>query len=88
MTFYVYIIYNIHHDIFYIGSTHNLQKRITEHKTGKGNYTSRYNGYWCFLYYESFPTRSEAMRREKEIKSWKSKTYTKKFIREKRRSAG
>ncbi len=76
--------FNKKHDIFYIGQTYSLKKRINEHKTGLGNYTSRYDGEWLYLYSEKFDTRAEAMKREKYFKSLKSKVYLKKFIKEKR----
>lgn len=81
MNFYCYIMYNKKHDIFYIGQTYSLQKRTNEHKNGLGNYTSRFDGEWCYLYSEKFETRAEAMGREKYFKSLKSKVYLKKFIK-------
>lgn len=85
MEFFVYIIYNPKHDKFYIGQTYSLLKRvISEHKKGMGNYTSRYDGKWLFLYYEKCLTRKEAMNREKHLKSFKSKKYLKEFIKKMR----
>jgi len=69
MNYYTYIIYNKKHDKFYIGSTYSLKKRINEHKTGEGNYTSRYDGEWTFVYYEKHNDRSEAVQRERYFKS-------------------
>ncbi|MFA5813736.1 MAG: GIY-YIG nuclease family protein [Patescibacteria group bacterium] len=82
--FFIYIMYNLKHDKFYIGQTYSIKKRITEHKTGQGNYTSRYDGEWLYLYSESFSTRAEAMQREKYFKSLKNKEYLKEFIRSQR----
>ncbi len=79
--------YNEKHDKFYVGSTYSLKKRTTEHKTGKGNYTSRYDGTWLFVYYEKFSTRGEATKREKKLKQLKSKVYLKEFIKKKRASS-
>jgi putative endonuclease len=83
MTCYVYILYSKQSDKFYIGQTYSLKKRITEHKTGVGNYTSRY-AEWVFVYYETLPTRADAMRREKYFKSFKNKKYLKEFIKQQR----
>lgn len=85
MRYYVYVLYNLKHDKFYIGQTYSLLKRVVnEHKVGLGNYTSRYDGKWLFIYYESYNTRGEAMGRERYLKSFKSKTYLKQFIKSKR----
>jgi len=64
---------------FYVGSTDNLSKRIKQHNPQSADYNStKYthkNGPWELVYYESFQTRSEAMIREKFIKSRKSATW-------------
>ena len=59
---------------FYIGHTDNLENRITNHnRTDKisGKFT-RKNEPWILVWSEEHPARSSAMRREREIKSWKS----------------
>jgi putative endonuclease len=60
----------------YIGHTGNLQRRLNQHnspeeKSHLGKHTHK-NGPWRLLGSESHPTRSVAMQREREIKSWKS----------------
>ncbi|PYJ80639.1 MAG: hypothetical protein DME69_00030 [Verrucomicrobia bacterium] len=55
-------------------SAGNLENRITDHnRTNKiaGKFT-RKNGPWALGWSERHPDRSSAMRREREIKSWKS----------------
>jgi putative endonuclease len=59
---------------FYIGHTDNLENRILSHnRTDKisGKFT-RKNGPWALVWSEEHPDRSSAMRREREIKNWKS----------------
>jgi putative endonuclease len=59
---------------FYIGHTEDLQIRVTNHnRTDKtaGKFT-RKNGPWVLVWSEGHPNRSNAMRRERQIKSWKS----------------
>ncbi len=59
---------------FYVGHTDNLEDRVTSHnRTDKiiGKFT-RKNGPWILIWSEEHPDRSSAMRREREIKSWKS----------------
>ena len=59
-------------DTLYTGQTNNLKRRVEEHAIhGKrgSKYLKSFLG--CKLvYYETYPTRGEAMRREVEIKRW------------------
>jgi predicted GIY-YIG superfamily endonuclease len=71
--FWVYILQNPAGN-FYIGHTDNLENRILSHnRTDKiaGKFT-RKNGPWALVWSEEHPDRSSAMRREREIKNWKS----------------
>lgn len=79
MTFYIYIIYNIKHDKFYIGQSIDLNKRIIEHNEGLSNYTSKYDGEWILCYHEEYKSRSEAIKRERFFKKQKNKVFYKKL---------
>ena len=71
--FWVYVLENAKGQ-FYIGHTNNLKNRISSHnRTGKtlGKFT-RKNGPWRLVWSEEHADRAFAMRREREIKSWKS----------------
>ena len=72
--FFVYIIYSSSLDKYYIGYTTDLTKRLNEHNTGVSVYTSKASD-WVLKYQDSFPERELAMKREKEIKSKKSRKY-------------
>ena len=39
------------------------------------NYTSKYDGEWKITYYETFDSRSDAMKREKFLKKQKNKEF-------------
>ena len=54
----------------YIGQTENIDKRLEEHNSGLSFYTKRGKN-WKIIYTEEHSTRSESMRREKYLKSWK-----------------
>jgi putative endonuclease len=54
---------------YYTGYTNNLYRRLEEHKTGKGARFCRGRKEIKLKYFETFRERSEAMRRELEIKS-------------------
>jgi len=58
----------------YVGQTDDLRTRVASHnRTDKisGKFT-RKNGPWTLVWSEEHPHRSSAMRRECEIKNWKS----------------
>jgi len=81
--FTVYAIYNLEVKKIYIGQTHNIVKRLSEHNnhTFKG-YTSRFKGKWTLIYKESVTTRSEALVREKQLKSYRGRESLRKYIPE------
>jgi len=53
---------------YYTGWTNDLQKRVADHNAGKGAKYTRARLPVRLVYYESFGTKEEAMRREYEIK--------------------
>jgi len=54
---------------FYIGHTNNLKKRYKEHCDGLVKYTKSLRPL-KLVYYETYNTKSEAIRREKQLKGW------------------
>lgn len=54
----------------YTGSTNNLEKRISDHQNGKGGKYTRSHIPVKLIYWENFETKSQALKREAEIKSW------------------
>ncbi len=79
--FNTYAIYNSQNDKIYIGQTSDLEKRIESHnkKVGK-HFTSKFKGEWKLIYSESFSTRSEAISREKQLKSSRGRDFIKNYI--------
>ena len=56
--------------MLYIGVTNNLTRRIYEHKQGLvEGFTKRFN-IKKLVYYEQFPTITQAIAREKVLKEW------------------
>jgi predicted GIY-YIG superfamily endonuclease len=71
--FWVYILHNPL-GRFYVGHTDDLPTRIANHnRTDKiaGKFT-RKQGPWTLVWSEEHPDRPRAVRREREIKAWKS----------------
>lgn len=69
MSFFVYIL-RTSSNTFYIGQTNNLEKRLNEHKT-KSKRSAKYIRYFQSLelvYSEMCETRSEAMKKEYQLK--------------------
>jgi putative endonuclease len=66
--YYTYILKSQLHNKHYFGQTCNLRKRISDHNLGLSKFTKNYMP-WKLIYFEEFPTRSEAMKREKFFKS-------------------
>lgn len=63
----------------YTGYTSNLQTRLKRHNLGKGAKYLRLFRQFKLVYFEKFKTKSEAMRRESEIKKW-SKSLKEKLV--------
>ncbi len=72
--FYVYIIYSLSADKYYVGYTIDLKKRLVEHNSGISTFTAKFSD-WLLKYAEVFASREEAMKREREIKKKKSRKY-------------
>ena len=69
--FFVYILSNQHHTVFYVGFTDDLERRVFEHKNKllKG-FTEKYN-VDKLLYFEEMPSAEEAKHRETQLKKYK-----------------
>ena len=70
-TYYVYIMSNTYDTTIYIGVTNDIERRITEHKSGLiPGFTQKY---CChkLVYYEEYSDINQAIEREKKIKKWR-----------------
>ncbi len=67
----VYILRSEYSGRFYIGCAENPVERLAEHNRGQTKSTSG-RGPWQLVYREQFSTLPEALRRERQLKSWKS----------------
>ena len=77
--YYVYIIRSKKEKSYYIGYTSNLEDRINRHNQGRSGYTKR-GIPWELVYFEECKDRREAMKREKEITSYKGGEGFKKLL--------
>ncbi len=63
----------------YVGQTRDLLRRLMQHNSGEVKSTKAFMP-WKLIYYQEFPSRAEAMRRERYLKSLKNKKYLLKII--------
>jgi putative endonuclease len=77
--FYVYILKSVPKGRYYIGYSENPDRRLIEHNSGKVASTCNYCP-WVKVYVEILPDELSAIRREKEIKSQKSRKYIETLI--------
>jgi putative endonuclease len=74
MNYYTYILYTEKYDRIYIGQTNDIESRLRRHNSGRVRSTKAYIP-WKLVYYEEFSNRSEAMKREKELKTHQGRTW-------------
>jgi putative endonuclease len=72
--YYTYILYSSSTDRYYVGSCDDLTIRIAQHNAGR-NKSTKAGVPWIIQYTETFSTRSDARKRELEIKKKKSRKY-------------
>lgn len=71
---FTYILYSDKIDKYYVGNTNNLEWRLERHNLGWGRFTKR-GIPWKIVYHEKFDNKSDALKRDREIKNKKSRKY-------------
>ena len=79
MAHYVYILQSLKDGGYYVGETSNVEARLEFHNNGFQRSTKSRKPFIIILV-EVYPDRSAALKREKEIKSWKGGIKFKKLI--------
>ena len=77
--YFIYILYSEKLDKFYIGSTENIQERLKKHLSNHKGFTAKAKD-WKVVYFEEFSSKTEALKREKQLKNWKSNVRIKELI--------
>ena len=77
--FTVYVLVDSTKQHIYVGQTRDPERRLIEHNAKTSHYTSKYQP-WNILFCEKVQTRSEAMIKEKQLKSQKGRNYIKKMM--------
>ena len=83
--FVVYAIVSESNGKIYIGQTNNLELRLNQHnsldKNHLGKFTQQNKGPWKLVYSEECKTRSGALKREKQLKSFRGREFIKGLIK-------
>lgn len=69
MSWFVYLV-RTNKNTLYCGCTNNLDKRIADHNNGRGAKYTKTRRPVTLVYSESFDTKSDAMKREWQIKQY------------------
>jgi putative endonuclease len=77
--FYTYVIISESTGKLYIGSTGNLEERITRHNQNRSKATKS-RGPWKLFWARPFPTRSQAAHLEYQLKRFKNHAYLVRWI--------
>ena len=71
----------------YVGFTTDLERRVRQHQEGEAGWTSG-RGPWELVHYEAFTDRSEAIRRERNLKRGRTNQELRKRFSDKNSRAG
>jgi putative endonuclease len=70
----VYVLYSETFEKIYIGQTIDIQGRLAEHNVGLSTYTKKFIP-WKLVYTETLATRAEALKREKQLKTSRGRSF-------------
>jgi putative endonuclease len=79
MKHFVYILFSVDLDRYYIGSAENIEERLKKHLGNHKGFTGKAKD-WEIKYKKEFDTKDESLRREKQLKSWKNRTRIEQLI--------
>jgi putative endonuclease len=68
--YYVYMLASRIGGTLYVGVTNDLERRVSEHRTGEASKFTRKYRVLKLVWYETHSDISEAIRREKRLKKW------------------
>ena len=78
-----YVLYSSHFNKIYIGFSSNLENRLLIHNSRENKgWTAKYQP-WEIFYTEEFEVKSEALKREKQLKTSRGRAFIWKMIEDK-----
>jgi len=69
--YYVYVLTNVPRSVMYVGVTNDLERRLADHRDGRGGAFTRKYRLNTVVHVEEFQFVDEAIAREKQIKGWR-----------------
>lgn len=80
MQFKVYILFSLGRNKYYVGYTgDDLTERLRKHNSNHKGFTGN-KGDWILMYHEVYEIKADAVKRERQIKNWKSRKLIEKLI--------
>ena len=79
MKYYVYVIRS-KEGFLYKGMTDNLERRLVEHNNKELSFWTKRGTEWKLIYKEEFDNKTEALKREKWLKTGVGREYLKKIL--------
>jgi putative endonuclease len=78
MKYTVYVLFSKSYKKFYTGNTIDLEKRLREHNSGKTKSIKAFRP-WEVIYTEEYNSETEAIKRERYLKSGSGREYLKRL---------
>lgn len=72
MNYFVYIL-KCSDDSYYVGRTHNLEKRLAEHRNQQGGIYTALRLPVMLIFQQEFPSENDAYAMEQKLKGWSRK---------------
>ena len=79
MPYHLYILQSEASGRYYVGQTGRLEARLAEHNSNCSK-ALKNRGPWKLIYSEAYESRAEAVRRERQIKSWKDRSMIERLV--------
>lgn len=80
MPHFIYILYSQSRDRYYIGSCANVEQRLIRQNAG-ATLSTKSGRPWLVVYSETYPTKTDALKREINLKKMKSRVYIEEIIK-------
>ena len=78
--YFVYILYSVSFDRYYIGQTNDIEQRLEKHNSKQVRSTKGYIP-WKVIWFGEKPDRKAAMELERKLKNLKSKERLRAFVK-------
>ncbi|MBI2029362.1 GIY-YIG nuclease family protein [Candidatus Gottesmanbacteria bacterium] len=77
---FLYILKNKDTNVYYIGITNNIKRRLEEHNGKHNHYTGKIPGIWKLIFSKEYNNSHDARKEETRLKKAKNKRYLEWYI--------